>query len=86
MKEGLIRSLLVNPSPNTVFILVVLLDVLIAFVSAGCAILLPLVYPEGKPDPSPVLWHICTSALGVFFGLMAGLGIHPTAPGSGSVR
>ena len=77
MKARGFWSLLLNPTPNTLFVQMVLLDLSIAFLSAIFAIVLPLFYPEGKQDPSPILWHICTSALGVFFGLMTGLRIHP---------
>ena len=70
------RPLHLNLSPTSTTPLINY-DLLVVVVTASLAILLPLVYPESKQDPSPILWHFCTSALGAFFGLMAGIRIHP---------
>lgn len=72
---------LLHPSPNLLLAFILVSVVLIIFLSATGATLLTLFLPEGKEDPSPILWHICTTATGAFIGLMAGVRIQPQAVG-----
>ena len=72
---------LLHPSPNLLLAFILVSVVLIIFLSAIGATLLTLLLPDGKEDPSSILWHICTTATGAFIGLMAGVRIQPQAVG-----
>ena len=45
---------------------------LVASVTGILALVVPLFYPADKPDPSPILWCICTSALTASLSLVVG--------------
>ena len=64
---------LLNPSPNLIFTLVVVMDVMVAFVCVGVAVGLDVAFASERVATSVNnLWHGCSGALGAFFGLLGG--------------
>ena len=64
---------LLNPTPNLLFAVVILLDIAVAVGSAATAIGLDIALSDEKAGTSVSnLWHLCSGALGAFFGLLGG--------------
>ena len=55
MSEKQVWQYLLDPTPNTILLFVILADVAIIFISATTAVTVPLLYPENRPNPSGYL-------------------------------